>query len=144
MCKKKQIFLEFLSTHSVRSATIDRRLNHFAKNRFLSTHSVRSATSRQIRPKSWQAIFLSTHSVRSATQLCRRGSAERVISIHALRKECDIGAKWLEGHGEISIHALRKECDVPKLILPFLVIRFLSTHSVRSATSSASAPKRDG
>ena len=34
-----------------------------------------------------------------------------VISIHALRKECDIGGKWLEEHGEISIHALRKECD---------------------------------
>ena len=101
---------------------------------FLSTHSVRSATASVGMSDIGSSIFLSTHSVRSATERLARGGSRYTISIHALRKECDllsfvrsmlkvlflsthsvrsatnrpgIGGKWLE----ISIHALRKECD---------------------------------
>ena len=58
------------------------------------------------------------------------------ISIHALRKECDFSETLYPTYSQISIHALRKECDLcGDKDTPILVI-FLSTHSVRSATKN--------
>ena len=56
------------------------------------------------------------------------------ISIHALRKECDITAAVNVFSSSISIHALRKECDVTNEFILQQPKLFLSTHSVRSAT----------
>ena len=57
--------------------------------------------------------FLSTHSVRSATAIAAATHSAVVISIHALRKECDLFDDVpLENSFKISIHALRKECDL--------------------------------
>ena len=57
-----------------------------------------------------------------------------IISIHALRKECDYfyadNVIWVQ----ISIHALRKECDIALINADMPFCKFLSTHSVRSAT----------
>ena len=57
------------------------------------------------------------------------------ISIHALRKECDgFASVLLNSHSLISIHALRKECDRAVNHMRRWTAKFLSTHSVRSAT----------
>ena len=59
------------------------------------------------------------------------------ISIHALRKECDLCTQSKEQLRKmISIHALRKECDYTKPLDSWHLSEFLSTHSVRSATYS--------
>ena len=64
-----------------------------------------------------------------------------IISIHALRKECDYfyadNVIWVQ----ISIHALRKECDLWFDNKKFNIYEFLSTHSVRSATLFTSFTK---
>ena len=60
----------------------------------------------------YPARFLSTHSVRSATVQLWYNDFTTKISIHALRKECDLAAKRHADCLPISIHALRKECDV--------------------------------
>ena len=103
----------FLSTHSVRSATVSLYDEFNAFIAFLSTHSVRSATANTFRTHSeWAEIFLSTHSVRSATVkaagLC--DCCDKFLSTHSVRSAtsphfftCCFKA--------ISIHALRKECD---------------------------------
>ena len=60
----------------------------------------------------------------------------RDISIHALREEGDIDET---GHGldvYISIHALREEGDSFRPLSSMLRSRFLSTPSVRRATSA--------
>ena len=103
--------------------------------------------------------FLSTHSVRSATVVAQENIKAILISIHALRKECDVFLQdtllqitiFLSTHsvrsatgitlylllsGLISIHALRKECDRGHVRYVYVFFEFLSTHSVRSATNS--------
>ena len=55
---------------------------------FLSTHSVRSATLGDSDGR-YYVEFLSTHSVRSATSTALELVSGVRISIHALRKECD-------------------------------------------------------
>ena len=104
--------VRFLSTHSVRSATVfvfiiaqSLKISIHALRKecdgkafykvyhqviFLSTHSVRSATVFDNDSIAIRIRFLSTHSVRSATNLFKDASLLISISIHALRKECDI------------------------------------------------------
>ena len=66
------------------------------------------------------------------------------ISIHALRKECDsLPSLNVILRTKISIHALRKECDANQKFRINTVIRFLSTHSVRSATNHSMARPND-
>ena len=66
--------------------------------------------------------------------ICQLTALIIVISIHALRKECDFDDVPLEYPFQISIHALRKECDSSFPLYTTAVSGFLSTHSVRSAT----------
>ena len=51
------------------------------------------------------------------------------ISIHALRKESDVGRCCIKMHLVISIHALRKESD--RLALYATVILHISIHALR-------------
>ena len=104
---------------------------------FLSTHSVRSATNIRWDVQSGAIKFLSTHSVRSATEEHFYDIKLSQISIHALRKECDALAFLAYAKAKrISIHALRKECDIMKIRTALERFeKFLSTHSVRSATA---------
>ena len=61
--------------------------------------------------------FQSTLSVRRATPEFGHGFKERLISIHALRKESDWIVQSLPESGDaISIHALRKESDVEMVL----------------------------
>ena len=102
---------------------------------FLSTHSVRSATNLCLAEGFNYKEFLSTHSVRSATVIQTLAKYKLLISIHALRKECDVEiVKRIVDDELISIHALRKECDIALINADMPFCKFLSTHSVRSAT----------
>ena len=58
------------------------------------------------------ALFQSTLSVRRATIIDGCDLVTSLISIHALRKESDLGALLYSSRFFISIHALRKESDV--------------------------------
>ena len=61
---------------------------------------------------------------------------EYTISIHALREEGDLACAVLrDGDAHISIHALREEGDLNGRHTPLLIMVFLSTPSVRRATS---------
>ncbi len=83
-----------------------------------------------------ETIFLSTPSVRRATCEAQMIDTELVISIHALREEGDtqlLNPAVIDF--QISIHALREEGDVQVDIVPGADKVFLSTPSVRRATS---------
>ena len=101
----------FQSTLSVRRATRCYSSLRSLQTTFQSTLSVRRAT----RPFDWwnsTLIFQSTLSVRRATHYRVAIVGQKVISIHALRKESDVEVDdpVVDWFG-ISIHALRKESD---------------------------------
>ena len=125
---------------------------------FQSTHSLRSATPQSGKPK-MTAGFQSTHSLRSATMSTFLPLLSPDVSIHALLAECDVSL-WLELVADnVSIHALLAECDLPSITAPSIsgsfnprtpcgvrlakstrplrMTAFQSTHSLRSATSTA-------
>ena len=125
----------FQSTHSLRSATIDKdRLDTFFPE-FQSTHSLRSATRGSL-PSGGGKEFQSTHSLRSATRVFRSTPPFGKVSIHALLAECD-------GQGrQTSIFPRcfnpRTPCGVRPCGTRRKIKRkpFQSTHSLRSATTS--------
>ena len=100
--------------------------------------------------------FQSTHSLRSATQRVPGLKMFHTVSIHALLAECDWRVCASPSATKVSIHALLAECDYHKpetitsgysfnprtpcgvRLLPTgeiaTLIKFQSTHSLRSAT----------
>ena len=123
----------FLSTLSLRRAT-KFKLNFINQEEFLSTLSLRRATPvREI--IQWEGIFLSTLSLRRATVTSVARVATTVISIHALLAESDPRTGLTCGDGRnISIHALLAESDFVLWTALNLLLRFLSTLSLRRAT----------
>ena len=82
-------------------------------------------------------IFLSTLSLRRATSDCRTWTYERLISIHALLAESDTPAgKVRPWASHISIHALLAESDAFMQTPGPLQKQFLSTLSLRRATTA--------
>ena len=81
-------------------------------------------------------IFQSTLSVRRATHYRVAIVGQKVISIHALRKESDVEVDdpVVDWFG-ISIHALRKESD-PRKIHAF-VTWVISIHALRKESDSS-------
>ena len=81
-------------------------------------------------------IFLSTLSLRRATRVVDGSKSSIEISIHALLAESDaLGLLgWLRVL--ISIHALLAESDEHAYQLVLWVLRFLSTLSLRRATTT--------
>ena len=102
--------------------------------RFLSTPSARRATRSRPLEHGSNMVFLSTPSARRATWVCRSGSRQSLISIHALREEGDLIMRVEQKYDQhfyprpprggrhrssvldqpfpiISIHALREEGD---------------------------------
>ena len=125
---------EFLSTLSLRRATW-KWLQPCSKKRFLSTLSLRRAT-HWLMALVTLRIFLSTLSLRRATHRPDRDRRRRGISIHALLAESDVFI-LVEGVSlnVISIHALLAESDQTSPLYKHLPILFLSTLSLRRATS---------
>ena len=79
-----------ISIHALRKeCDLQKAASIFTWFIFLSTHSVRSATLNLLKMNLILMLFLSTHSVRSATLVRHRIASYSQISIHALRKECD-------------------------------------------------------
>ena len=128
---------------------------------FQSTHSLRSATASKVIPQRLK-MFQSTHSLRSATNLRMYREMLNPVSIHALLAECDgrTAARTLSYFG----FNPRTPCGVRpassgaggRLLLSFnprtpcgvrpgiglylwRIVRFQSTHSLRSATKCAYA-----
>ena len=87
------------------------------------------------RPRPSAGIFLSTLSLRRATSKNRQNWRKPHISIHALLAESDAWNRFTQRRDFISIHALLAESDLWVLRkVPILGI-FLSTLSLRRATS---------
>ena len=100
-----------ISIHALRKESDLGAAARAPARRFQSTLSVRRATLTASVAKDI-IKFQSTLSVRRATIVDARLRKLRVISIHALRKESDLGQVRRPAHAaEISIHALRKESD---------------------------------
>ena len=102
--------LIFLSTLSLRRATLHYRLYHRCMHRFLSTLSLRRATILSILIIGFLE-FLSTLSLRRATLRVLDGSKSSIISIHALLAESDSKNAAIGKPTLISIHALLAESD---------------------------------
>ena len=102
---------------------------------FLSTLSLRRATCWPL-TKSTTSKFLSTLSLRRATSV--PGFSQRFvrISIHALLAESDaVRRARCTTQYKISIHALLAESDITTTITICIVLKFLSTLSLRRATA---------
>ena len=124
----------FLSTLSLRRATNSRH-NFGPKNRFLSTLSLRRAT-QQPENTADEPRFLSTLSLRRATCGAVWGRCAPQISIHALLAESDhVGAGTIQTPSQISIHALLAESDQLRFLHNLFAVLFLSTLSLRRATT---------
>ena len=123
----------FQSTHSLRSATRQRRprgrmapvsihallaecdflegMNCKSSLRFQSTHSLRSATS-QSRPP-WRPVFVSIHALLAecdGQSSCPGNTRDRFQSTHSLRSATST-LQQAEAATQVSIHALLAECD---------------------------------
>ena len=82
-------------------------------------------------------LFLSTLSLRRATARCRFWALSNAISIHALLAESDLSAYVrVTQRQRISIHALLAESDLMFLLSSTKRQKFLSTLSLRRATSN--------
>ena len=124
----------FLSTLSLRRATLGTRDYLHYIRLFLSTLSLRRATMQNV-GDACVIQFLSTLSLRRATRYHAVGVLNSRISIHALLAESDRISK---AHGRtpaISIHALLAESDAYRSQLGNMVSEFLSTLSLRRATA---------
>ena len=129
-----ELWLGFLSTLSLRRATICGR-SATTCARFLSTLSLRRATGAAL----WRADRLADFYPRSP---CGErhlrvldGSKSSIISIHALLAESDSFAPKPKTKATISIHALLAESDVGGAGQCCHHGPFLSTLSLRRATS---------
>ena len=80
--------------------------------------------------------FQSTHSLRSATKTPSYFVYDDYVSIHALLAECDYTQPACPPRSGVSIHALLAECDILPTGEIAPLVKFQSTHSLRSATYS--------
>ena len=79
--------------------------------------------------------FQSTHSLRSATKTPSYFVYDDYVSIHALLAECDYTQPACPPRSGVSIHALLAECDILPTGEIAPLVKFQSTHSLRSATA---------
>ena len=125
---------KFLSTPSVRRAT--QPSSKCSAGGAISIHALREeGDCTELESNVKQHRFLSTPSVRRATTYCFRSFVPDSISIHALREEGDRRTSTNTTKCWISIHALREEGDIADLYWLSGESPFLSTPSVRRATS---------
>ena len=125
--------ITFLSTLSLRRATFPVSAHRFDGG-FLSTLSLRRATLRSLQRSSTNFLFLSTLSLRRATDDILAGVNELLISIHALLAESDPAAK--NGSTRSNNFYPRSPCGERHAHgnTSFIQVKFLSTLSLRRAT----------
>ena len=143
MTAYKQITVKlFLSTLSLRRATVRRYRKHIPQ--CISIHALLAESDLQVIPLRAIAVsFLSTLSLRRATWPGLLARPFFLISIHALLAESDTRLYSLLFLITISIHALLAESDGPRLSSICRTRSFLSTLSLRRATSEAVACRPD-
>ena len=130
------LITSFLSTLSLRRAT-GRHCVFCRALQFLSTLSLRRATAETAKTSNADIIFLSTLSLRRATQ----AKALKVSPLSNFYPRSPCGERLrvhLCQHLDpcISIHALLAESDIALLTPPIKKQEFLSTLSLRRATTS--------
>ena len=103
--------LEFLSTLSLRRATVGFGWNNNAGSVFLSTLSLRRATLNRPTPLTSRAISIHALLAESDSGQEASNHREQQISIHALLAESDTANTGATKSGQISIHALLAESD---------------------------------
>ena len=132
-CVKLLLQLIFLSTLSLRRATMD-KAREVNPTLFLSTLSLRRATENTVIGfLSYE--FLSTLSLRRATVWERgRVLTVRFLSTLSLRRATGKACRYQQGH-RISIHALLAESDLIVKVTRLYPPKFLSTLSLRRATA---------
>ena len=123
----------FLSTLSLRRATLIFAARQAAIRVFLSTLSLRRATA-LIKNRTAFSVFLSTLSLRRATGCLKLLATLIPISIHALLAESDVTVLGIQHKVGISIHALLAESDGISACMCITLRIFLSTLSLRRAT----------
>ena len=128
----------FLSTLSLRRATCSTGTRATSRATFLSTLSLRRATASKALCATAFFLFLSTLSLRRATVHYDNYNLHCVISIHALLAESDQVFQRIAKPFRISIHALLAESDAFLTFSQIRVALFLSTLSLRRATSTLS------
>ena len=126
--------LIFLSTLSLRRATL--RVLDGSKSSIISIHAL-LAESDALGLLGWLRVLISIHALLAESDIRYRISARYTsISIHALLAESDLGAGkscYVRG---ISIHALLAESDYILCVVGGQIGGFLSTLSLRRATST--------
>ena len=150
-------YVEFLSTLSLRRATLFKNHIFFVHSLFLSTLSLRRATGRAPSPPRREFYFYPRSPCGERPELLAACTAIASISIHALlaesdnvcphiRRFCAISIHALLAESDelwklrnpirpgISIHALLAESDGPRPQPPKARVLFLSTLSLRRAT----------
>ena len=148
---------QFLSTLSLRRATSRPRLLSGCRAKFLSTLSLRRATKSLSNSAGSVHNFYPRSPCGERLQQKQHKGAYKNISIHALLAESDHSLRWevfknpISIHAllaesdrdfqyeigktyEISIHALLAESDLHRVGIILLIVRFLSTLSLRRAT----------
>ena len=124
----------FLSTPSVRRATVFQNSSLQRQFVFLSTPSARRATLRKESHANYEQLFLSTPSARRATVFGVRLMILMVISIHALRKEGDSSLELAKQMTE-NFYPRPPQGGRPTIGSTLLSAgKFLSTPSARRAT----------
>ena len=109
-------------------------VRHSRTEAFLSTLSLRRATLIRLQQAVNDMKFLSTLSLRRATGGYGCAYLYLIISIHALLAESDGMTEFIGALFDISIHALLAESDLPVFLSGFWAYLFLSTLSLRRAT----------
>ena len=124
----------FLSTPSVRRATRPWRWGP-RSHKHISIHALRAEGDPAWAFRQPETAGISIHALRAEGDLLTSPVSETsYISIHALRAEGDAEKPVCRHSTDISIHALRAEGDVYRHERGEMVIKFLSTPSVRRAT----------
>ena len=127
----------FLSTLSLRRATLQNWRKPHGQKTFLSTLSLRRATMNIVLWLGLTIRFLSTLSLRRATIQKIENGEVRTISIHALLAESDVGLP-VAGRiaHRISIHALLAESDVR--VCEFVWAVSISIHALLAESDTSS------
>ena len=134
LSKPVRQILIFLSTLSLRRAT--RTAQNAPLTTSISIHALLAESDQVLYWQSIQkAVFLSTLSLRRATIYLSVVAYSYYISIHALLAESDDSTPEEVETYEISIHALLAESDVDEIPYQCQIDQFLSTLSLRRATT---------
>ena len=81
------------------------------------------------------SMWVSIHALLAECDIYPTGEVETIkVSIHALLAECDSRAGDNPRTTKVSIHALLAECDILPNGEIATLVKFQSTHSLRSAT----------